>query len=219
MEENIMKLRKLVSTALAGVMVLSMAACGSSSTSATTATTAAGGAETTAAAAEAESKEESSEAASTDGIAKEDLKIGFVFIGDENEGYTAAHYQGAMEMKEALGLSDDQIIIKWNIPEDETCKDAAMDLADQGCQIVFANSFGHESYVIEAAKEYPEVQFCHAAGYQAASSGLANMHNYFTSIYEARYVSGVVAGLKLNQMIEELPVRDQTPTGPLDSFP
>lgn len=61
-------------------------------------------------------------------------------------------------MQEALGLNDDQLIVKWNIPEDETAKDAAMDLADQGCQIVFANSFGHESYVIEAAKEYPEVQ-------------------------------------------------------------
>ena len=125
-----------------------------------------------------------------------------------------------MKMKEALGLSDDQIIIKWNIPEDETCKDAAMDLADQGCQIVFANSFGHESYIIEAAKEYPEVQFCHATGFQAASSGLANMHNYFTSIYEARYVSGVVAGMKLNQMIEDGTVaKDACKIGYVGAYP
>ena len=115
------------------------------------------------------------EAPAAGGIAKEDLKIGFVYIGDENEGYTAAHYNGAMEMKEKLGLNDDQIIVKWNIPEDETAKDAAMDLADQGCQIIFANSFGHESYVIEAAKGYPDVQFCHATGFQAASSGLSNI--------------------------------------------
>ena len=142
------------------------------------------------------------------GIAKEDLKIGAIYIGDENEGYTAAHYKGAKEMQEALGLNDDQLIVKWNIPEDETAKDAAMDLADQGCQIVFANSFGHESYVIEAAKEYPEVQFCHATGFQAAGSGLSNMHNFFTSIFEARYVSGVVAGLKLNQMIEDVTVKE-----------
>ena len=200
-----MKVRKFVSVALAGVMTLSLAACGGSKPAETAAP-----AETTAAASEtaADTTEAAGEtAAETAGaagaVAKEDLKVGFVYIGDENEGYTAAHYTGAMEMKDALGLSDDQIIVKWNIPEDETAKDAAMDLADQGCQIVFANSFGHESYIIEAAKEYPEVQFCHATGFQAASSGLSNMHNYFTSVYESRYVSGVAAGLKLNQMIED----------------
>ena len=205
-----MKLRKLVSVAMAGVMTLSLAACGGSGTADTTAAPASteAAADTTAAdAGETEAKEE-------------DLKVGFVFIGDENEGYTAAHYKGAMEMKEALGLADDQIIVKWNIPEDETAQDAAMDLADQGCQIVFANSFGHESYVIEAAKEYPEVQFCHATGFQAASSGLSNMHNYFTAIYEARYVSGVVAGMKLNQMIEDGTVaKDACKIGYVGAYP
>ena len=214
-----MKLRKFVSVALAGVMTLSLAACGGSKTAETTAapdTTAA--VESSASAGGAET--EATEPAPAGGVAKEDLKVGFVYIGDENEGYTAAHSAGAMEMKEALGLSDDQIIVKWNIPEDETAKDAAMDLADQGCQIVFANSFGHESYVIEAAKEYPEVQFCHATGFQAASSGLSNMHNYFTSIYEARYVSGVVAGLKLNQMIEDGTVaKDACKIGYVGAYP
>ena len=215
-----MKLKKLASMAMAGVMAVSLAACGGSNTAETTAAaaTTAAEAETTAAAEGAET--ETAEAPATGGIAKEDLKIGFVYIGDENEGYTAAHYNGAMEMKEALGLSDDQIIVKWNIPEDETAKDAAMDLADQGCQIVFANSFGHESYVIEAAKEYPDVQFCHATGFQAASSGLSNMHNYFTSIYESRYVSGVVAGLKLNQMIEDGTVKqDACKIGYVGAYP
>jgi basic membrane protein A len=219
MEESIMKLRKLVSVAMAGVMTLSLAACGGSGTADTTAAPASteAAADTTAAdAGETEAKE----AAPAGGVAKEDLKVGFVFIGDENEGYTAAHYKGAMEMKEALGLADDQIIVKWNIPEDETAQDAAMDLADQGCQIVFANSFGHESYVIEAAKEYPEVQFCHATGFQAASSGLSNMHNYFTAIYEARYVSGVVAGMKLNQMIEDGTVaKDACKIGYVGAYP
>ena len=218
-----MKLKKLTSVALTGVMVLSLAACGGSKPAETTAAS-----DTTAAATEApaestEAAEASSEAGAGEaagGVAKEDLKVGFVYIGDENEGYTAAHYAGAMEMKEALGLSDDQIIVKWNIPEDETAQDAAMDLADQGCQIVFANSFGHESYMIEAAKEYPEVQFCHATGFQAASSGLSNMHNYFTSIYEARYVSGVVAGLKLNQMIEDGTVaKDACKIGYVGAYP
>lgn len=135
------------------------------------------------------------------GIAKEDMKVGVIYIGDENEGYTAAHMKGIDEMEEKLGLDDSQIIEKTLIGEDEGCYDAAADLADQGCQIIFANSFGHETYILEAAGEYPEVQFCHATGTQAASSGLSNMHNYFTNIYEARYVSGVVAGLKLNEMI------------------
>ena len=129
------------------------------------------------------------------GIAKEDLKIGAIYIGDENEGYTAAHMAGIDEMQEALGLDDSQVIEKTLIGEDEGCYDAAADLADQGCQIIFANSFGHETYILEAAGEYPDVQFCHATGTQAASSGLSNMHNYFTNIYEARYVSGVVAGV------------------------
>ena len=215
-----MKLRKLVSVAMAGVMTLSLAACGGSVTADPTSSPAPAteaAADTTAAEA---GETEAKEAAPAGGVAKEDLKVGFVFIGDENEGYTAAHYKGAMEMKDALGLSDDQIIVKWNIPEDETAQDAAMDLADQGCQIVFANSFGHESYVIEAAKEYPEVQFCHATGFQAASSGLSNMHNYFTAIYEARYVSGVVAGLKLNQMIEDGTVaKDACKIGYVGAYP
>ncbi len=130
----------------------------------------------------------------------EDLKVGIIYIGDEQEGYTYAHMLGIEGMKEALGLADDQVIEVFNIPEDETCAEKAMDLADQGCQIVFANSFGHEDYMIEAAEQYPDVQFCHATGYQAALSGLENMHNYFTSVYESRYVSGVVAGMKLAEM-------------------
>ena len=154
------------------------------------------------------------------GIAKEDLKVGVIYIGDENEGYTAAHMKGIDEMEEKLGLDDSQIIEKTLIGEDEGCYDAAADLADQGCQIIFANSFGHETYILEAAGEYPEVQLCHATGTQAASSGLSNMHNYFTNIYEARYVSGVVAGLKLNEMIEDGTVKeDACKMGYVGAFP
>lgn len=219
-----MKMKKLASLALIGLMALSLSACKSAASSPagesgkTEAQTTGG--ETTESKAEETKAEETKEASALKGIAKEDLKVGFIYIGDENEGYTAAHYKGAMEMKEALGLSDDQIIIKWNVPEDETCKDAAMDLADQGCNIIFANSFGHESYMLEAAKEYPDVQFCHATGYQAALSGLSNMHNYFTNVYESRYVSGVVAGLKLNQMIEEGKVsKDAVKLGYVGAYP
>jgi len=139
-------------------------------------------------------------ASAADAVAKEDLKVGVIYVGDEQEGYTEAHMIGIEAMKEALELSDDQVICYYNIPEDESCYDKAVDLAEQGCQIIFANSFGHEDYMIQAASEYPDVQFCHATGYQAASSGYENVHNYFTSVYESRYVSGVVAGLKLAEM-------------------
>ncbi|MFA9378042.1 MAG: BMP family ABC transporter substrate-binding protein [Lachnotalea sp.] len=156
-----------------------------------------------------------SEAADTSAI-----KVGVIYVGDENEGYTEAHMSGIEEMQEALGLSDDQIIEKTNIPEDESCYDAAVDLADQGCTIIFANSFGHESYMLQAAAEFPDVQFCHATGYQAATSGLSNMHNYFTSIYEARYVSGVVAGMKLNAMIDAGTITaDEAKLGYVGAFP
>lgn len=154
------------------------------------------------------------------GVAKEDVKVGVIYIGDENEGYTAAHMTGIDEMQEALGLEDAQIIEKTLIGEDEKCADAAYDLADQGCQIVFANSFGHETYMLEAAAEYPEVQFCHATGFQAATSGLSNMHNYFTSVYESRYVSGVVAGMKLNEMAADGTItEDQLKMGYVGAFP
>ena len=154
------------------------------------------------------------------GIPADQIKVGYIYIGDENEGYTAAHYEGAKEMMAELGLSEDQVIIKWNIPETEEAYDAAVDLAEAGCNIIFANSFSFESYVIQAASEYPDVQFCHATGFQAASCGLSNMHNYFTSIYEARYVSGVVAGLKLNAMIADGTITEDTcKIGYVGAFP
>ena len=149
-----------------------------------------------------------------------DIKVGVMYIGDENEGYTAAHMAGIDQMMSNLGLSEDQVVEKTLIPEDESAYDAAVDLADQGCNIIFGTSFGHESYLLQAAAEYPEVQFCHATGYHAASSGLSNMHNYFDSIYEARYVSGVVAGMKLNGMIADGTITEDTAKiGYVGAFP
>lgn len=130
-----------------------------------------------------------------------DFKVGFIYIGDENEGYTLAHYNGAKEMMQTLGIPESQCIFKWGIPDDGSY-DAAVDLAEAGCNIIFANSFGHEDGVLQAAKEYPDIEFCHATGYKAASSGLKNMHNAFTAVYESRYIAGVLAGCKLNEMIE-----------------
>ena len=159
-------------------------------------------------------------AALAEGIPADEITVGYIYIGDENEAYTAAHYEGAKAMAEALGLSEDQIIIKWNTAETEACYDAAIDLAEAGCDIIFGNSFNFESYMIEAAREYPEIEFCHATGYQAATCGLDNVHIYFTSVYESRYVSGVVAGMKLNEMIADGTITaDQCVVGYVGAFP
>lgn len=127
------------------------------------------------------------------------VKVGFIFLHDENSTYDLNFMNGAKAACEKLGV---EYIIKTNIDETNDCYEAAADLADQGCNIVFADSFGHESFMIQAAKEYPNVQFCHATGTRAHTEGLANYHNAFASIYEGRYLAGVAAGLKLNEMIE-----------------
>ncbi|MBE6789186.1 MAG: BMP family ABC transporter substrate-binding protein [Ruminococcaceae bacterium] len=132
----------------------------------------------------------------------DDFKIGFICLHDENSTYDLNFLNAVYAIQEAAGLSDDQVIIKKNIGEDDSCYNAAKDLATQGCDIIFANSFGHESFMIKAAKEFPEIEFCHATGTKAHTEGLDNYHNAFASIYEGRYLAGVAAGLKLNEMIE-----------------
>ncbi|MFV0465519.1 MAG: BMP family ABC transporter substrate-binding protein [Lachnospiraceae bacterium] len=200
---------------LAVAMVAGLAAgCGSTSDSTTTTDTTASESTTATESVTSETSEADAAQEATD------IKVGVIYVGDENEGYTASHMEGIEKMMESLGLSEDQVIEKTNIPEDESAYDAAVDLADQGCNIIFATSFGHEDYLIQAATEYPEIQFAHATGYQAALSGLTNMHNYFTSIYEARYVSGIVAGLKLNEMIDAGEITaDQAKMGYVGAFP
>lgn len=140
---------------------------------------------------------------------KDGFKVGVILVGDENEGYTYAHMEGIEAARVACGLEKDQIIYKYNIGENEACHQAAVDLVEQGCKIIFANSFGHESFLIQAAKEYPDVLFCHATGQTAAKqTDLKNIFNYFTAIYEARYVSGVVAGMKLKELMDNGTVTD-----------
>ena len=134
-------------------------------------------------------------------IAKEDIKVGFIFLHDEKSTYDKNFMLGVDEVKATLGLRDDQIIVKTNVPEGSECTVAALDLVDQGCNVIFANSFGHESFLADAAAEHPEVQFCHATGTTAHTSELDNLHNAFASIYEGRYLAGIAAGLKLNEMI------------------
>ncbi|MBQ7548377.1 MAG: BMP family ABC transporter substrate-binding protein [Clostridia bacterium] len=127
------------------------------------------------------------------------IKIGFIFLHDENSTYDNNFLIAAKAACEKLGV---EAVIKTNIPESNECYEAAADLADQGCKAVFADSFGHEDFMIKAAKEFPDVQFCHATGTRAHTENVANYHNAFASIYEGRYLAGVAAGLKLNEMIE-----------------
>ena len=129
------------------------------------------------------------------------LKLGFIFLHDENSTYDLNFMNAAKEAIAALGLTEDQYLFRTNIPEGQECYNAAAELADAGCNIIFADSFGHEDYTIQAAKEFPDVQFCHATGTRAHTEGLSNFHNAFAAIYEGRYLAGVAAGLKLNEMI------------------
>lgn len=127
-------------------------------------------------------------------VAKEDLKVGFIYIGDVSDmGYTYAHHQGTLAMQQELGLTDDQILIKKNILEDSSCETAIRELIEQGCQIIFGTSFGYIHYMEELAEEFPDVIFSHCSGYLSNDT---NFNNYFGRIYEARYLSGIAAGLK-----------------------
>ena len=130
------------------------------------------------------------------------LKIGVILVGDENEGYTYAHMEGIRAAMKANGLSDDQVIWKYTIGETQACYDAAVDLVEQGCKAVFSNSYGHQQFMQQAATEYPDIQFVAATGDTAAISGLKNFSNAFTNVYESRYVSGIVAGMKLAELEE-----------------
>ena len=129
-------------------------------------------------------------------------KIGVILVGDENEGYTAAHMTGISEAAKKLGIADDQIIWKYNIGETQDCKEAAVDLADQGCTLIVSNSYGHQSYMQEAAAEHEDVTFISMTGDTAHNSGLKNFKNAFNQTYQSRYVSGVVAGMKLKELVD-----------------
>ncbi len=131
----------------------------------------------------------------------DDFKVGFILLHDEASTYDKNFMNGVESVKKALNLKDEQIIFKKNIPESNDCYEAAADLVDLGCKVIFANSFGHETYLLKAAKEFTNVQFCHATGTMAHTEKLPNFHNAFASIYQGRFLAGVAAGLKLNEMI------------------
>ncbi len=174
-------MKKVVRALLAASLLSSLAACSSSSGSSSSGSTAAA----------------SSSAASSDKI------IGVILVGDENEGYTAAHIDGIKAAAAELGISDDQILWKYSVGETQDCQDAANDLYDSGARLIISNSYGHQTFMEAAAAEHPDATFVAMTGDTAADSGLDNFKNAFTKVYESRYVSGVVAGLKLQEMIDD----------------
>ena len=149
-----------------------------------------------------------------------DFKVGFIFLHDENSTYDKNFLDAAMAAKEALGLTDEQVIVKVNVPEGNECYETAAELVEAGCDVIFADSFGHEDFMIKAAKEFTDVVFCHATGVKAHTENLPNYYNAFASIYEGRYLVGVAAGLKLNEMIEKGEITpDKAKIGYVGAFP
>ena len=129
-----------------------------------------------------------------------DFKVGFIFLHDENSTYDKNFIDAANAATAALGLTQEQVLFKNNIAESEACYNAARELVDAGCDVIFADSFGHEDYMLQAAREFPAVQFCHATGTKAHIENVDNYHNAFADIYEGRYLAGIAAGMKLKEM-------------------
>ena len=154
---------------------------------------------------------------SKDASAK-DVKIGAILVHDENSGYDMAHIEGLTEACKELGIDMANVSFKYNIPEDETCFDAATDLADSGCNIIFSDSYGHQTYMSLAAEEFPDTTFVACTGDLAATKGPENVKNMFPYTYESRYVSGVVAGMKLAELMESGAVTDPY-VGYVGAFP
>ena len=187
-------MKKFLALILALVMALSLVACGNDAPPA-------------------------DDGAADDGAAAPAVKVGFICLHDENSTYDLNFLNGAKEAIANLGLTEADYIIKTNIPEGQECYEAAMDLVDAGCNIIFANSFGHEPYMLQAAQEVPDVEFCHSTGTMAHTAGVANYHNAFASIYEGRFLAGVAAGMKLNEMIEAGEITaDQAKMGYVGAF-
>ena len=134
--------------------------------------------------------------------ADDDFKLGVILLHDEASTYDLNFIEAVERAAAELGLREDQIIMRKNIAESNDVYEAAADLVDEGCDVIFADSFGHETYLLKAAKEFTDVEFCHATGTMAHTEKLDNFHNAFASIYEGRFLAGVAAGLKLNEMIE-----------------
>ena len=134
------------------------------------------------------------------------VKVGLICIGDENDqGYTYNFIRGKEAATEALAANGINVewVVKWNIGEDSGCEDANIELAEEGCDLIINNSFGFEPFMLKVAPDYPEIEFIACTNQASWGDGLENTHNAFANIYEGRYLAGVVAGMKLQQMIDD----------------
>ena len=208
--------KKVLSILLAGVMALGMFGCGSTASNTSSSTKAE---DSSSAASSASSAEDASSASSAEvtGDIDKDFKVGVILVGDETEGYSKAHMDGIKAAVAALGLSEDNIIWKYKVEESSACSDAATDLVGSGCKLIISNSYGHQTYMAGVAADYPDVQFVSMTGDFAAISGLDNFKNAFTNVYESRYVSGVVAGLKLKELTEDGTLTKETAPNSFDA--
>lgn len=179
-------MKKFLALILALTMVFALAACGT------------------------KTAETSSPAASAaTGVDASTVKIGVILVHDENTGYDFAHIEGIKKAAASFGIDPEtQIVWKYNVSEDESCYDTATDLVEQGCSHIFSDSYGHQSYMLQAAEENPEVTFVSMTGDNAAGSKLTNLKNAFNYTFESRYVSGVVAGMKLKELVDAGKVTD-----------
>ena len=166
-------MKKLLAVVLALVMIMSFAACGTKNSD-----------------------------ADTEKSGLSTLKVGLITLHDDSSTYDKNFIDSMYRALENLGMSKDQLVLYTGVGEDEACYNKAKECVNQGCKVVFADSFGHEDYMIQAASEYPDVQFCHATGTKAHTVNLDNFANAFAAIYEGRYAAGIAAGMKLNEMIE-----------------
>ena len=181
--------KRILAMLLAGSMIFGLAACsgGSDAEESTPAGTA------TAETAPVE----------TDGV--KTVKVGLICIGDENDqGYTYNFIRGQEAATEALAAKGINVewSVKWNIGEDSSCEEANIELAEEGCQLIINNSFGFEEYMLKVAPDYPDVQFIACTNQASAVDDLTNTHNAFANIYVGRYLAGVVAGMKMQELID-----------------
>ena len=143
-----------------------------------------------------------------------DVKVGAIILGDETEGYSAAHINGIKEAAAELGMSDDQIVWKYKIAEGGIRQYLTEDLVGQGCNLIIS-ALRPSDYMEEEAEKYPDINSVAMTGDFAAISGLDNFYNAFTAVYQSRYVSGVVAGMKVKELVESGTL---TPETQPDSF-
>ena len=181
--------KRILAMLLAGAMVFSLAACGGTEGEETTPAET-GAAETTPA---------------EEGDAAKTVKVGLICIGDENDqGYTYNFIRGKEAVTEILAEEGIKIewLVKYNIGEDASCEEANIELAEEGCDLIINNSFGFEEHMLKVAADYPGIEFIACTNQVSAVDDLPNTHNAFANIYEGRYLAGVVAGMKMQEMID-----------------